>query len=110
MKHAGYRLSRRAAMDLSAIADYTIGRFGLAQAREYRDQLKSCFDELSKNPMMGRRAEQLAKGLRCFEHGSHVVYYLCGAAEIVVVRVLHFRMDASRPLSEVNFRISASSN
>jgi len=36
---ADYRLTRRAAADLDAIAEFTIGRFGVDQARRYRDDI-----------------------------------------------------------------------
>jgi toxin ParE1/3/4 len=40
-----YRFSRRAALDLEAIAEYTIERFGIEQSRRYRDELAACFDQ-----------------------------------------------------------------
>jgi len=36
---ADYHFSRRAAMDIEAIADYTIAHFGIDQSRRYRDEL-----------------------------------------------------------------------
>ena len=95
---ADYRLSRRAATDLEAIAEFTINRFGIEQARRYRDELKACFENLAENPTIGRRAEQLANGLRRFEHRSHIVFYVLAEDGVLVVRVLHYRMDARRHL------------
>ena len=95
---ADYRLSRRAVADLDAIAEFTIGRFGIEKARLYRDELRNCFTSLAENPAMGRRAEQLAKGLRRFEHGSHIIFYVPVDDGVLVVRVLHYRMDAGRHL------------
>ncbi|MEE4298580.1 MAG: type II toxin-antitoxin system RelE/ParE family toxin [Pseudomonadales bacterium] len=93
---AEYRLSRRAVTDLEAIAGFTIGRFGIEQARRYRVQLKECFDSLAANQAMGRRAEQIARGLRRFEHGSHSIFYVRSDEGVLIVRVLHSRMDAAR--------------
>ncbi|HKL52251.1 MAG TPA: type II toxin-antitoxin system RelE/ParE family toxin [Wenzhouxiangellaceae bacterium] len=95
---ADYRLSRKASRDLEVIAEFTINRFGIEQARQYRDELKACFENLVENPTLGRRAEQLAKGLRRFEHGSHIVFYVPLDDGALVVRVLHHRMDARRHL------------
>ena len=89
---ADYRLSRRAAADLEAIANYTIEQFGVAQARRYRDSLRLCFERLTENPRMGRRAEHLSPGLRRFEHRSHVVFYTPSDNETYLVRILHARM------------------
>lgn len=83
-------------MDLEAIAEYTIERFGIEQARRYRDELKTCFDQLAGNPRLGRRAEQLGSGLRRYEHRSHIVFYQVADTDLLIVRVLHYRMDVTR--------------
>lgn len=93
-----YRFSRRAALDLEAIAEYTIERFGLEQARCYRDELGACFDQLAGNPKLGRRVEQLGVGLRRYEHRSHIIFYQQTGEGLLIVRVLHYRMDAVRHL------------
>jgi toxin ParE1/3/4 len=91
-----YQFSRRAAPDLEAIAEYTIKRFGLEQARRYRDELGACFNQLADNPKLGRRAEQLGEGLRRYEHRSHIIFYQQSGAGLLIVRILHYRMYASR--------------
>ena len=93
-----YRLSRRAATDLEDIADYTIKQFGVRQARVYRDSLKSCFQRLANNSKMGRKAEQLASGLRRFEHQAHIIFYTLDEGGVYIVRVLHSRVDVRRHL------------
>lgn len=95
---ADFRLSPRAETDLAEIAAYTIETFGVEQARRYRDDLEACFQSLAQSPRLGRSAEWLAAGLRRFEHRSHVVFYVEDERGVVVVRVLHVRMDASRHL------------
>ncbi len=93
---AKYRFSRRAATDLEAIAEYTIERFGIEQARRYRNELRTCFAQLADNPRLGRRAEQLSTGLRRYEHRSHLIFYQVTGAQVLIVRVLHYRMDVTR--------------
>ena len=93
---ADYRFSKRAAMDLEAIAEYAIERFGIERARRYRDELGTCFDQLAANPRLGRRAEQLGSALRRYEHRSHIVFYQTTDSAILTVRVLHYRMDVTR--------------
>lgn len=92
---ADYRLSLLAQEDLAGIADYTIETFGLRQARRYRDELDTCFHNLAENPRIGRCADRLAPGLRRFEHKSHAVFYTEYNDGVLIVRVLHARMDAS---------------
>lgn len=93
---AEYRLSHRAVTDLEAIAEFTIGRFGIEQSRRYREEFKDCFERLAEQPAMGRRAEQLARGLRRFEHGSRTIFYERTDEGVLIVRVLHAWTNASR--------------
>ena len=87
------RLSRKAAADLAEIADFTIAAFGIGQARKYRDQFNRCFASLIDNPMLGRSAGELGPGLRRIRQQAHVVFYLPSDEAVLVVRVLHNRMD-----------------
>ncbi|WP_447969854.1 type II toxin-antitoxin system RelE/ParE family toxin [Nitrospira sp. M1] len=92
---AEYRLSHRAESDLNEIADYTIDRFGIKQARRYRDNLETCFQSLAENPLIGRSAAQLAPKLRRYEIQSHVVFYTPTDTGALIVRVLHERRDVA---------------
>ena len=93
---AEHRLSSRAEADLAGIADYTIETFGIEQARRYRDEFETCFENLAENPRRGRSAEPLAPGLRRFEHRSHVVFYVEDGNGVLIVRILHASMNAPR--------------
>lgn len=95
---ADYRLASRAEADLAGVADYTIETFGIRQARRYRDELEACFGNLAQNPRLGRSAERLAPGLQRFEHRSHIVFYVEDERGVLIVPILHARMDASRHL------------
>jgi len=91
-----YRLSRRAEADLDAIADYTIKEFGLAQASRYFHGLEKSFEMLAETPLIGHEAEDLAPTVRRFLHQGHVVFYVPTGYGVLIVRVLHRRMDADR--------------
>ena len=95
---ADVHLSSRAEIDLAGVADYTIETFGVEQARRYRDELEACFLNLAENPGLGRSVEWLAPSLRRFEYKSHVVFYIGDEDGVLIVRVLHVKMDASRHL------------
>ena len=95
---ADYRFSSRAEADLAGIADYTIRTFGIEQAHRYRDALETCFQTLAENPRLGRSTEQLAPGLRRFEHQSHTVFYTVDEGGLLIVRILYLGMDALRHL------------
>ena len=94
----GYRLSREAESDIGDIARYTIERFGIEQARTYRDSMISCFQSLAKNPAIGIKADYIREGYRRFDHRSHVIFYKSEGPDILIIRVLHKRMNAPRHL------------
>ena len=95
-----YGLSRKAAADLDSIYTYTIEHHGLVLARKYLHGLQTCFEHLAEHPMLGRRADRIAPGVRRHECQSHVVFYVPGDAGVSIARVLHARMDAPRRLME----------
>lgn len=89
-----YRLSRKAAADVEGIYAYTIEQHGLTLARKYLDGLRACFEHLAEHPLLGRRADRIASGVRRHECQSHVVFYVPNETGVNVARVLHARMDA----------------
>ena len=95
-----YRLSRKAAADIDSIYTYTIERHGLVLARKYLNGLHACFENLAEHPMLGRRTDRIASGVRRHECQSHVVFYVPDDTGVSIVRVLHARMDAPRRFLE----------
>lgn len=93
-----YRLLRAADVDLDAIAEYTIARHGVQQARAYRDRLMQAFESIAAHPEIGSDQGQILPGLRRFIHESHAIYYRVGQNEIVVMRLLGPGQD---PLSQI---------
>ncbi len=91
-----YRLSRKAASDIEDIHTYTIEQHGLAAARKYVNGLHACFELLAEYPMLGRRADRIAPGVRRHEFQAHVIFYVQREASVQIARVLHTRMDAPR--------------
>jgi toxin ParE1/3/4 len=55
-------------------------------------ELHECFQLLATSPMMGRPCDVLVQGLRRFEHGKHVVFYVLLADGVLIARVLHQQM------------------
>jgi toxin ParE1/3/4 len=93
---ADYRLSKRADADVLEITSYTIKHFGNDQAQRYHNGLKHAFQLLAHNPARGRPADEVAPGLRRSSYQSHVVFFRTEPQGIVIVRVLHQRMDIPR--------------
>lgn len=94
-----FQLSRSAESDIALIADYTIYKFGMNQARKYRNGLLEVFGNLADNPGLGRPF--IAKGqvgLKRYRYESHMIFYKDTESGILVVRVLGGTMDFKRHL------------
>jgi toxin ParE1/3/4 len=93
---AGFRFSRRAEADLLNIGDYTLRKWGKAQATRYLGELEACCQTLAREPALGRLCDDVRPGLRRHEHGKHVVFYRQERSGILVSRILHQRMLPDR--------------
>lgn len=93
---AEYSLARRAESDLKSIGDFTRKTWGIAQARRYVDNLEKCFQLLAGNPWLGRPFDPSVPILRRHEHGKHVIFYFPQLDGILIVRILHQQMIASK--------------
>lgn len=91
---AEFRLSRGAARDLEKIADYTIARWGTAQAERYERALQSHFDALARGDAhvtrpLAARPEFMRS--RCEQH--YVFAVMQSGRPLVILAVLHKNMD-----------------
>lgn len=72
---ARYRLSRIADQKIDSIYEYSILRFGEAQADSYFLGLHDLFELLANNPLMGQEEPDLGDGIRRFLYEAHIVFY-----------------------------------
>ena len=93
---AELRLTPAALRDLETLWDYTEQRWGTAQALHYLDALETAFQSLAQAPESGQRCDAIRAGYRRSWVEQHGVYYRLEGDAVVVVRVLHQRMDAGR--------------
>lgn len=112
------RLTEEAERDLTEIARYTATAFGVDQAMRYAALIEHAFALLAENPCRpaSRPRDELRSGVRSMHlsraaarrhAASHVLYYhlVAGADEaldIVILRVLHERMEPLRRLVDAN--------
>ena len=87
-----HSLTRLAELDLRSITRYTMRTWWTEQARQYAQGLLGSFQTTGKQPALGRRCESIHPGLRRFEHGKHVVFYLSQPGGMLIVSVLHQQM------------------
>ena len=93
-----YVLSRKASADIKAIAEASVQRWGLDQAEEYILGLHATFRMLTDFPDIGRAASGIRPGYRRIETASHSVFYRKTETGVLIVRVLHQRMDFGQKL------------
>ena len=69
-----YKLTERAADDFAGIYDYTLLKFGEAQADHYTDALEAFFETLAGMPDMGRDYHTVP-GVMRIEFQRHAIFY-----------------------------------
>lgn len=108
------RLTREAERDLAEIARHTVATFGADQAIRYAALIEHALALLAENPgrPASRGRDELRPGVRSMHlsraaarrhAASHVLYYHLvadaeGEQDIVILRVLHERMEPLKRL------------
>jgi toxin ParE1/3/4 len=96
-RRGAYRLSPRAEIDLEDIWHYTFTTWSLKQADRYHGAIVEAFEELAARKKTGHPVD-IREGYFKYRVGAHVVFYRFTPSGLVVVRVLHQRMDVGRHL------------
>jgi len=95
-----YKLSEAAATDIEAILTRSVLDFGVERTETYFQSLTHCLELLGDNPEMGSTVDDIRQGYRCFLHESHAIFYTHDEQDILIVRILHKRMDVVRSLQD----------
>ena len=95
---AEFRLTPAALGDLEGIWHYTAEQWGTAQAERYLDALNAAFAGLAQASASVPSCDHIRPGYRRLLVERHAVYYRLDGTIVIVVRVLHERMDAPRHL------------
>jgi toxin ParE1/3/4 len=98
---AGYRLTRAAEADFERLVEYGLDRFGLQQARDYRDSLKERFRAIAEHPNRYPAVDAIRSGYRRSVYGSHAIYYRIEDDAVTIVRILG-RENPKTELPKVN--------
>lgn len=93
---ADYALSNQADRDLTEIYIFTYQKFSPVKADSYLLALDETFLNLAENPHLGKQIDSIRKGYFRYEHVSHSIFYKRKGKDILIVRVLHQKMDAKR--------------
>lgn len=87
-------ISRAARADLKAIARYSEREWGAPRAKSYISAIADRLTLLLSRPRLGAPRDDIAPGYRVLSVGRHLVFYKITGPKLVVIRVLHQRMDA----------------
>lgn len=88
-----YRVSRKAQNDIRDIGQYTEKQWGRAQRRDYLNGMTAQFEALSEHPNVAPQRHEFEPPVRFARYQHHVIVYTEDAEGILIVRVLHERMD-----------------
>ncbi len=89
-------LSELAELDIAGILVYTLEEFGQLQQEKYFELIKEGLQILATFPNVGHMRRDLKFGLLAYPVGEHLlIYEIHEQVSVIVVRVLHSRMDFS---------------
>ena len=96
-----FKLTAEAKTNLTNIARYTEQAWGKKQRNAYLKQLDDCFHLLAKHPTQGKERPEINPSLRSFAVSKHVVFYSIKPNIVIIVNILHERMDLETQLSRI---------
>jgi toxin ParE1/3/4 len=89
-----YRLTNEAVKDLEEIWSYTCTKWSVGQADRYYNLIIDEIEFIASNPLSGKSIDFIKQGYRSSKVKSHLVFYqMTDDDNILVVRILHQRMD-----------------
>jgi len=92
-------VSQRASSDILAIHAYLAER-SLVSADRILARFSQRFEELREFPFLGPDRSELGPSLRGLLIDGYIAFYLVEVDQIVIVRVVHGRMDIERELAK----------
>jgi toxin ParE1/3/4 len=88
----------RARRDIAEIWEYSVEQFGLDKAEAYLRDIQRAAMTVTEDPRRGLACDDIRSGYRKFSVGSDVLFFKMSASRVVIVRILHRRMDFDRHL------------
>ena len=99
---AKYHLTNKAVEDLTNIWEYTVETWSEQQADDYYNMLITSCQKITENPrLFSLKYEEIAEGLHGYRANKHIIFYrILTDGEILVIRILHQRMDLKHRVLE----------
>ena len=90
--------------DLKSIRRYSGRTWGQDRTTEYMAALRDTMKRLVAGTVVSRSRDDLRPGLRMVASGRHCIFFDADESRVLVVRVLHDRMDYGRHLEPGGLR------
>lgn len=91
-----YRLTQKAEQDIRKIWNYSADEWGEVQADKYLYGLEEKLDQICDSPdTIGVKRDSLKSGYMSSLYEKHIIFFKKAENSIIVIRVLHQRMDIS---------------
>ena len=97
-------LTEIARADLASIRRYSTRTWGRGQTTTYMDALRSTLKGLVRGTADTRGRDDLRPGIQMATGGRHSIFFEADESRVLVVRVLHDRMDYRRHLDSSDVR------
>jgi toxin ParE1/3/4 len=91
-------LTEIARADLRSIRRYSLRTWGEDRTTQYMAALRDTMKRLLAGTAQGRPRDDLRLGLQMAAAGRHCIFFEADPSRILVIRVLHERMDYRRHL------------
>ena len=98
---AKFRFSKKAAQDLKDVYQYSYREYGEKQADTYIQELEKVFNLLAENPLLCRERTEFIPSVRIHHHNKHLIVYINEQDDILIVRLLHEKMDTKKQLNQI---------
>jgi len=86
---ADYFITRRAAFDLQDIYGHSVEKWGESVADEYLETVYGVFEQITKNPQLGKLRRKRANPFLMYPAGKHFVIYDTLPEGIIILALLH---------------------
>lgn len=99
---AKYYFSNKAVEDLTNIWNYTVETWSERQADSYYNMLIGYCQKIAQSPLLyGFKYDEIFKGLRGCRVNKHIIFYqILPEGDVLIIRILHQRMDLKRHMLE----------
>jgi len=84
--------------DLKDIWDHSLDRFGFEKPEACLREIQRATETVAEDPRRAQACDDIRTGYRKFSVGAHVLFLRASENSVVIVRILHQRMDFERHL------------